>query len=173
MHSLPVLHPTSRKALWNLFQNEQAVRLGTYLCELARRGHTNILSTFDDHPLADDWQDFAWQSLKEHFSRTEGTVYVVTNPVHVNLYKIGQTRGAVGERIKSLDSAGVVGYFVPVASRQVADRFAVEVAVRRALRLKEGRQTHKEFVACTWEEAIAALEAETARETEVLAQFKA
>jgi hypothetical protein len=167
------LHSASRRTLWTLFQAGDGARLGAYLCDLARRGHADLLATFADHPLADDWRDMAWSCVQAHLAKTGGTVYVVANPVHVDLYKVGQTRGSVGERIKSLDSAGVVGYFVPVASHVVADRFAVEAAVHRRLRQREGCQQHKEFFACTWQQAISALEAEVAHEQSALAQFKA
>lgn len=166
------LHSACRRALWTLFQSGDALRLGAYLCELARRGHRGLLATFDEHPLADDWRDLAWSGVQAHLQKAGGTVYVVANPVHVDLYKVGQTRGSVGERIKSLDSAGVVGYFVPVASYCVQDRFAVEAAVHRRLH-RAGCQRHKEFFQCTWQEATAALEEEVAHEQAALAQFRA
>ena len=165
------LHSSSRRALWTLFETEQSARMGSYLCKLARRGHANLLATFDDHPIGDDWKDFAFAAIHSHFARCSGTVYVVTNPVHVNLYKVGQTQGEVAERISSLNSAGVVGYFVPVTDVQVKDRFAVEAAVHRVLRAREGTQSHKEFFQCTWDVATEALREQVVRENAALAQF--
>lgn len=165
------LHNASHRALWSLFATAQSARLGSYLCKLARRGHTNLLATFNEHPLGDDWKDFAHEALRSHFVRSAGTVYVVTNPVHVNLYKVGQTQGDVQERISSLNSAGVVGYFVPVTDVQVKDRFAVEAAVHRVLRARKGTQNHKEFFECTWDVAMEALREQVARENAALVQF--
>jgi hypothetical protein len=147
--------------------------MGSYLCKLARRGHADLLATFDEHPLGDDWKDFAFEGLRNHFASSAGTVYVVTNPVHVNLYKVGQTQGAVAERISSLNSAGVVGYFIAVTDVQVKDRFAVEAAVHRVLRSREGSQSHKEFFQCTWDVATGALREQVAQEAAALAQFEA
>jgi hypothetical protein len=130
-----------------------------------------LLATFDEHPLADDWKDAAYEGLRKHFDNCAGTVYVVTNPVHVNLYKVGQTQRAVDDRITSLNSAGVVGYFIPVADVQVQDRFAVEAAVHRLLKSRDDAQFHKEFFSCTWDVAINALHEQTSIEAEHLAQF--
>ena len=140
---MSLLHASTLRSLWGLFLKNDAEELAQRLTQLALEGHRALLATFADHPLADDWHDFAAQALTDFFEKRRGTVYVVTNPVHEGLYKVGHTGGALSARLKSLNSAGVVGSFVVVDHVEALDRFAVEKMAHRELALVA--QQHKEF----------------------------
>lgn len=150
------MHAATLRALWGHFEASRSGPLAEVLCREARAGRSNVLDAFTSHPLADDWRDFAWQSLQDHFTQRQGRVYVAGNPVNPGLYKVGQTKGSVDARFKSLTTAGVVGYFVEVSSKLVTDRFEVERTAHQLLAKQAPR--HKEFFQCGYDLAVQALE---------------
>lgn len=126
-----------------------------------------MLESFGDHPLGDDWRDFALKSVQAWVTDRQGIVYVVANPMHLGFYKVGQTGASLAERLQTLNSAGVVGQFVEVHQAAVPDRFAVEAAVHRSL--TETVPRHKEFFQCTAYQAIAAVELHASQERQAVA----
>jgi hypothetical protein len=158
------LHPATAAALWSHFETGRASALAALLCKEVRRGLTRPYDSFAGHVLEDDWRDFALQSVREYLMPRAGHVYVVANPVNAGLYKVGQTKNDVRKRLKSLNSAGVVGYFLEVSSRQVQDRFWVEAHAQRALAAVA--QQHKEFFKCSYEQAMTAVEDAANRDAE-------
>lgn len=159
-------NPATLRALWAHFESGRGAPLAALLCREARRGRSEVLDSFAGHPLADDWRDFAWASVQDYLNARRGRVYVVTNPVHGGLYKVGQTREDMQARLRTLNSAGVVGYFVEVYSVLVLDRFHVERAAQRAL--ARTAVQHKEFFQCDYETATRALEAAAAQDATAL-----
>lgn len=149
------LSESTKRALWAQFEREQGPSLARLLCDLSRRGHRELLSTFYGHPLADYWKDFALESLTAFVEKRKGVVYVAANPVNRGFNKVGQTKNCVEERLQSLNTAGVVGYFVKVYSVEVSDRFAVEAAAHRYL--ARAAPVHKEFFLCDWQTAVDAV----------------
>lgn len=164
----PVTNAATLRALWSHFEAGRAQRLASLLCREARLGRA-AMSCFVGHPLEDDWRDFASQSLQEYLQTRRGRVYVVTNPVNAGLYKVGQTREDMAARLKSLNSAGVVGYFVEVHSVVVSDRFYVERAAQR--RLAQSAARHKEFFQCDFGTAMQALQVAAAADEAALARL--
>lgn len=151
------LHTATSAALWSHFEAGRSEALAALLCKEVRRGLTRPYESFSGHVLEDDWRDFALQSVRAHLAARAGYVYVVVNPVNPTLFKVGQTKRSVSERLASLNSAGVVGYFLEVASFPVHDRFWVEASAQRAL--AGLAEQHKEFFKCSSEQAVAAVRA--------------
>lgn len=119
-------------------------RLAKALLEMARGGISRPLDAFADHPLADEWHDFAHAAVCAHLDSRRGLVYVASNPVHVGLYKVGSTAGeTTAARLKSLRTAGVVGEFHEIESFACLDRFGAERRAHRAMATQS--QQHKEF----------------------------
>ncbi len=167
----PSVHPRTLRSLWEHYERGNDVALAALLCREARRGVPALYGVFSDHPLGDDWRDFAFNAVARYLERRRGTVYVVANPVHANLYKVGQTRGDVRQRLKSLNSAGVVGFFLEVAHQVVADRFFVETQAQK--RLTTTCERHKEFFRCTYQLAQQAIETAAQQDARALSQLGA
>lgn len=120
------------KTIWRYFEEQRPDRLAQVLCSMARSGIENPLSLLNDHPFSDDWRDFAIEAVNNYLLSRSGYVYVVTNPVNKDVYKIGSTSGGK-HRIKRLRTAGVLGEFHPVASYWVMDRYSVEACAHRVM----------------------------------------
>lgn len=142
IRTAPELSEVTAKALWRLFENGDAKALAKRIFQLAR-SHHRVLQAFSGHPFEDDWLDFAHESLRAHVARCTGFVYAAANPVHMNIYKVGQTGTTVEERLKALVNEGVFGHFEHVHAVRVPDRFYAEAQVHQRLALKV--QRHKEF----------------------------
>lgn len=154
------------RALSRLFEKGDRVRTAKTLCEMAHQGVNNPLGVFFDHPLEDDWMDFAGQSLHEHFKRRKGFVYVVANPIHKHWYKVGMTAGSVEKRLRSLNTAGVIGDFIEIDQAYAFDRFSAEKMSHQTLSLLA--QKHKEFFVTNWQTACHAMRESVSRDNAIL-----
>jgi T5orf172 domain len=133
------------------FERMDGARTAEILFDLARKGTKDPLSVLFGHPLEDEWRDFAGAAARDRIQKRRGTVYVVANPVHAGLYKIGVTKGDLSKRLRSLKTAGVVGEFLEIDQFQALDRFAAEKMAHR--NLSKVAQRHKEFFATDWKTA--------------------
>lgn len=67
-----------------------------------------------------------WQEARK------GHIYLAANPGIPNLHKIGRTKAGVAIRMKSLNSAGVLVPWTAIASWEVYDAPALELACHKA-----------------------------------------
>lgn len=141
----------SKKILLRAYERGDEGRMAKLLFGLARRGHDNPLLAMRGHPLEDEWMDFAIRSVRKHQANRSGFVYVVANPVFRRLYKVGSTSKSLEQRIRSLETAGVVGEFVEVFQSPAIDRFAAEARAHRALSAMANQ--YKEFFDIDWQTA--------------------
>lgn len=140
------------RTLWSCFEQDDGARAAQKLCKLVRRGVTDPLELFADHPLADEWRDFALKSVHDFLRQRTGLVYVATNPVHAGVYKIGVTAFDVRKRMSSLKTAGVLGSFIEVGQERALDRFQAEA---RALReMAQRGERHKELFRTSYATAL-------------------
>jgi hypothetical protein len=159
------------RLLARLFEEHNAPRTAEVLLDGVRSGVRDPLNSLFGHPLEDEWVDFAAHAVRERLQKRMGTVYVVTNPVHKDLYKVGMTSSSLEKRLRSLKTAGVVGEFIEVDQVQVLDRFVVERMAHHALASKAER--HKEFFVTDWRSArLAILEAAAMDNHRLLQAFK-
>lgn len=140
---MPDPHSLSLAALFEAFQANDSFAHARLLTRLIRRGQ-DVVGPIRDHVLGDDWHDFAHTSLKEHFSRCTGRIYLVTGPQHAGLIKLGKTAGDSRERLKSLNSAAVLLHLKLLQDFTVHDRHWVEAECHRTL-VKAGVARAKEF----------------------------
>lgn len=143
----------SQRALQRLIDSGDQNRLAKALLTMARMGEKNPLSVLHGHPLQDEWMDFAAGAVRQYVLHRSGTVYVVANPVHVNLYKVGVTKGPLEKRLRSLKTAGVVGEFIEIDQVFALDRFAAERLAHHILSSRVER--HKEFFVTDYQTACA------------------
>lgn len=133
-------------ALWRCFEQGEGQRLAQLTFAMARRGIDKPLNSFNGHPLADEWHDFAHSAICEHLSSRRGLVYIAGNPAQWGLYKVGSTAASTSDaRMHSLSAAGVVGSFQEVGSFACIDRFGAERFAHKTLEKIATR--HKEFFA--------------------------
>lgn len=136
-----------QRSLWSAFEEGDKKKLAQGLVDLARAGFKNPATVFSDHPLYDDFMDFATASIQEFIQNRRGIIYVVHNPINRNFYKIGLTGAATLEkRLRSLNSAGVVGEIHEVERAYALDRFGAEGQAHKQM----GKHTvqHKEYFVC-------------------------
>lgn len=139
--------PAKQRLLWRAFEDGDKKKIATVLLELARTGVRHPMLSFSDHPLYDDFIDFCSSAIADFLKGRGGLIYVVHNPAMPGFYKIGLTRSAtIDKRLKSLNSAGVVGKIYEVDCALAIDRFGAEAAAHKEM----GRhaQQHKEYFAC-------------------------
>lgn len=117
------------------------------LAVLINRGTADLFPAFDDHPLADDWRDFAWSSLEAWIKGRNGYVYVMVHPLYPGWAKVGRTRLAPENRAKMLTSEGVLGQFALAGAVRAADDWGLERRLHRALATWP---RHKEFFLVAW-----------------------
>jgi hypothetical protein len=157
---------SSTKILIRLFERKDGTRTSEILFSMARKGIMDPMSSLFDHPLEDDWRDFAGAAVHERIEKRKGIVYVVANPVNNGLYKVGLTGGILEKRIRSLKTAGVVGEFIEVDHAHALDRFAAEKMAHRALGAVS--QSHKEFFVTDWKTACQAVQDSVASDNALL-----
>lgn len=153
-------------ALWRCFEAGRAGRTALILCAMARRGVHSPLDLFYDHPLCDEWRDFAYCAVEDHLRKRKGIVYVVTNPMNPGFYKIGVTGFDVNKRLRSLKSAGVVGEFVEVETAVALDRYSAESRAHQAMQKNFPR--HKEFFFTDYKTASKVMRQSVASDNAVL-----
>lgn len=141
----------SKKILLRAYERGDEARMAKLLFGLVRRGHANPLQAMNGHPFEDEWLDFATRSVRKHQAARFGYVYVVANPVFRGLYKVGSTSKGLDQRMRTLETAGVIGKFVEIFQAPALDRFAAEARAHRNLGAIAKR--HKEFFAVDWQTA--------------------
>lgn len=79
----------------------------------------------------DDWSDVAFSKMKVYNKRSEGDVYVITNPAWKNWYKIGKAVDAK-DRVAQLNTASPFRDFEVIKIFTSDDRNRAEVLAHRA-----------------------------------------
>ncbi len=153
---MPDVTQSNIQSLIRHFERNDGSRTSEILFLMARRGINDPLASLFGHPLEDYWRDFAGESVRDRIEKRNGIVYVVANPVHKGLYKIGLTAGNLEKRLRSLNTAGVVGEFIEIGHAHAFDRFVVEKMAHR--KLSKVTQRHKEFFVTDWKVACQAVQ---------------
>lgn len=135
-------------ALFDAFSRQDSLSHGRLLARAIRTQDGSLSRALLEHPLGDEWLDFAQQSLSCWQAQDRGHLYVVTNPVTPAFLKVGKTRLAPAQRLKRLNNEAVVGAFILVQAWAVHDRHYLEAAVHRSL---NEFPRHKEFFVSTWD----------------------
>jgi len=82
--------------------------------------------------FSDDLKDFFMQSFKKHSKA--GWIYLATNPVNKNIFKIGFTSKTVTKREKSLNKENLFGELIIIESWYVPDVHLYESQVHKDLK---------------------------------------
>ena len=114
------------------------------VCRLGRAQQADVLGAIREHPLGDEWADFAHRALTRYFRHTQGHIYLTSTLDHPGLIKLGKTKLAPLERMNSLSNESVIEPFKLLHSRLVHDRHWVEIQCHRRLTLS-GMTRRKEF----------------------------
>jgi len=92
--------------------------------------------TITPDPDREGWDNIEYyqKSSKNPKDRSKvGWVYILTNESHPGILKIGHTTTSVNNRVKQLNSTGVLGEWKPVEAFMCLDSYALEQDVHRAL----------------------------------------
>ncbi len=138
------VHPLSLNSLYRCFVEGNASAHARQFCRLVRLRNVDVMQGVRAHVLADDWQDFTYAGLREHFSRASGTVYVVSSPARPELVKVGKTRTAMHERLRALNNESVIEPYLVEGTHAVHDRHWVELCTHQYLK-RAGVHQAKEF----------------------------
>lgn len=104
--------------------------------------------------LQDEFLEFAREALTLCTPRTQGFLYIATNPANrISTYKVGVTAKSPAVRMKSLKSAGVQGRLILLDAYEVPARYKAETLAHQALALKFERDG--EFFLAPWAEVSA------------------
>lgn len=153
-------HPirkNSIRKLYRRFEEQELLEHGQCLAQLVRAGADELLAEIHDHPLGDEWADFAMKSLEALWAKNKGTLYIAANPVTDKFVKVGLTAGSAEHRMHQLNSAGVIGEYICVQSWDVWDRFTLERKAHKTLKAA-GYTQHKEHFAAPWKLVIPIVE---------------
>lgn len=100
-----------------------------------------------------------------------GFVYLAVNPtMRAGIHKIGLTRKAPRERMRTLRTSGTLGAFHLIKSWRAIDVAVAEANCKRAL---APRHVAGEFFFGTYSEIAATMDAELEKETQTLADLRA
>ncbi|WP_181376214.1 GIY-YIG nuclease family protein [Novimethylophilus kurashikiensis] len=120
--------------------------------QLARKGKSMPM---EDGPVGDLLRDALVEGLADWVKAKTGYVYLASNPGTTNLYKIGQTRSSLEQRMRSLNGAGVLVPWQAVMAWQVYDAPGLEARIHAAcadLRIKG------ELFQAPWRELVSRIE---------------
>lgn len=145
-------HEAGRKhiaRLFSLFSDQCQQEHAQLLVKCIREGYTDLKADMLDHPIGDEWFDFARDGLAAHWQASRGHLYAAANPVTPNFIKVGLTARSPEKRLQQLNNSAVIGTYIFVETWAVHDRFYLEKAAHRALRAL-GIACHKEHFASSW-----------------------
>lgn len=140
---LPDLHPLTQRHLQSAFFSNDLKKFGTLAVRAVRAG-AQLPGVGTSDSLADEWADFAQESMARHFERVRGYVYLISGHAQAGLVKVGQTRKAPTERAKTLYTAAVLLPLHVLDAWAVHDRHWVEREAHRQL-TRSGVPRAKEF----------------------------
>lgn len=140
------IHQASFRALYAHFQEQRSREHALALCRLVRLSAVDVSSAIREHVLGDDWFDFALESLREHFARARGHIYLTASHDHPGLIKLGKTGRPVADRIRALSRENVLHPFQLLHAVPVHDRHWVELRSHTVLQ-GQGVLRIKEFFA--------------------------
>lgn len=157
------IHALSLNSLYRCFSEGQASEHARQFCRLLRLRNVDVLEGVRTHVLGDDWQDFAYISLREHFSRAKGTVYVVASAARPELVKVGKTRSPMHERLRALNNEAVLDPYDVAGTLAVHDRHWVELRAHQVLK-QAGVHQGKEFFNAPAEDVLKLIESLAAQD---------
>ncbi|MDO8416338.1 MAG: GIY-YIG nuclease family protein [Agitococcus sp.] len=120
--------------LYTAFLQQDPFRYANILTHAIRQGAVGFSEVINEHVLGDDWLDFTHQAMAQYWATRRGIVYVVTNPVHYDCFKVGKSTQSMTQRLKQLNNEAVVGTFIPVHHWAVHDCHFLERDAHRVLR---------------------------------------
>jgi hypothetical protein len=134
---------------------EGKLRFAQTCLHLTRRGYC-LGDFFEREGLDGVYQELLDEALELHNQHKSGHLYLAVNPIYAtSLYKIGATRKAPEERMRTLKTAGIPSQFTLVKAWPVPDVFAAEAHCRRAL---AERWVQREFYEGAYSELIEVLQ---------------
>lgn len=140
---LSELHPLTRRRLQVAFLDNDHKNFGAVAVRAVRAG-ARLPGIESSDALADEWFDFAQESLAQHFARVQGFVYLISGHAQAGLVKVGQTRKSPRERARTLYTAAVLLPLQVLDAWAVHDRHWVERETHRRLS-RSGVPRAKEF----------------------------
>lgn len=133
--------------LFFAFLANDVLKHARILSRTVRKGQTSPRAEMRNHVLYDDWIDFSNSSLDSYWISRKGYIYLATNPIFRDCFKIGKTKNLPGIRIKQLNNESVLGKFELVSWWRVHDCHYLEKEIHRELR---HFTIQKEFFAGTY-----------------------
>ena len=138
------IHSLSLSSLYKSFHDNKPAHHARLFCRLVRQQNIDVISAIRGHVLGDDWQDFAFDALAQHFERAKGYLYLAASEQYNGLIKIGKTGQHPIQRLQALNNESVVYPFNLISSHPVHDRHWLELCVHRKL-ASQGFHHAKEF----------------------------
>lgn len=122
-----------------------------------------VLNILEKSELREDLIDFYFKSFSKNSKK--GFIYLATNPVNKNIFKIGMTRKNPIERQKTLNKESVFGDLIIIESWMVPDIFLYEAYLHR--QIKNLRITKEFFKFDNYQKAIETIELELSLFTKI------
>jgi len=147
------------KTLEHLFLGALAAKHAEYLARWVRSNAStgpavqDVHALWREHPLGDEWREFALEGLQKWFDMRCGHVYVVRFSAAAGSVKVGQTRQNPWARLKQLNHEAVVHPPALFDAVHTHDRWWLESCAHQALTL-QGLHVAKEHFAVKPERAL-------------------